>query len=129
MSGLEEQRTLHVVGLPFDIKQREIHNLFLPFAGYQKSILCDTHRGNVPFAFVLFESHATAILAKQALCGFQLDARLSVYMKIEFAMRNMEKTQTGEEEELLIFQMTDENLHRLENSYPLCEQKNPRDEY
>lgn len=58
----EEVRTLYLSGFPFDVKQREVHNLLRFFPGYEE---CTFKTSGV--AFALFSDSVKAAAAMQAL--------------------------------------------------------------
>jgi RNA recognition motif-containing protein len=63
----EEVKTLFVSGLPDDIKEREIHNLFRIYDGYETCQLKYSGRGFQIVAFAVFTDQASALKAKEAL--------------------------------------------------------------
>jgi len=82
----EEIRTLHVSGLPLDVKEREVHNLFRFFPGYQGcTVKLATHSCA---AFVAFATRAQALVAKEALNGIRFDLNFPYPLKIEEARQN-----------------------------------------
>jgi hypothetical protein len=61
----EEIRTLYVVGLPDDIKERELRNLFRFYPAYLGCMLSEKKgKYGGTLAFALFESRAAALEAK-----------------------------------------------------------------
>jgi len=58
----EELRTLYISGFPFDLKQREVHNLLRFFPGYEECTFKTTG-----VAFALFSDGTNATAALQAL--------------------------------------------------------------
>lgn len=82
-------RTLFVRGFPWDIKPREIFNLFRPYPGFQNSSLTFSgESAKVPVAFVVFSSHDKAIAAMNHLQGIQFDPDLHNRLRIELAKSN-----------------------------------------
>jgi RNA recognition motif-containing protein len=67
MAAEEEVKTLFVSGLPDDIKEREIHNLFRTYDGYETCQLKYSGRGFQIVAFAVFTDQASALKAKEAL--------------------------------------------------------------
>lgn len=86
--GVEEVRTLFISGLPNDIKEREIYNLFRTHAGYESCQLKYTGRGYQIVAFAVFTDQAAALAAKEALNGHKLDPELGSTLHIELARAN-----------------------------------------
>jgi hypothetical protein len=77
---------LHVSGLPLDVKEREVHNLFRFFPGYQGcTVKLATHSCA---AFVAFATRAQALVAKEALNGIRFDLNFPYPLKIEEARQN-----------------------------------------
>lgn len=64
-SSSEEIRTLYVVGLPDDIRERELRNLFRFYPAYRGCMLSEKKgKYGGTLAFALFASKASAIEAK-----------------------------------------------------------------
>ncbi|CAK9256489.1 unnamed protein product, partial [Sphagnum jensenii] len=88
----EEVKTLFVSGLPDDIKEREIHNLFRIYDGYEtcqlkysgRMVLCR----HFIVAFAVFTDQASALKAKEALNGFTFDPQSGSTLHIELARAN-----------------------------------------
>jgi hypothetical protein len=65
---MEEIRTLCIVGLPEDVQERELRNLFRFYPAYRGCILSEKKgRFGGNLAFALFESQAAAIEAKAGM--------------------------------------------------------------
>ncbi|KAH7298287.1 hypothetical protein KP509_25G035600 [Ceratopteris richardii] len=86
--GEEEVRTLFISGLPNDIKEREIYNLFRTYPGYEACQLKYTGRGYQIVAFAVFSSQAAALAAKTGLNGHKFDPDLGASLHIELAKSN-----------------------------------------
>eukprot|EP00249_Psilotum_nudum_P013126 c24166_g1_i1 orf=210-596(+) len=84
----EEVRTLFISGLPDDVKEREIYNLFQTFPGYEFCQLKYTGRGYQIVAFVVFSDQASALAAKEAVNGLKFDPQSSATLNIELARAN-----------------------------------------
>ncbi|KAH9553264.1 hypothetical protein CY35_09G109900 [Sphagnum magellanicum] len=84
----EEVKTLFVSGLPDDIKEREIHNLFRIYDGYETCQLKYSGRGFQIVAFAVFTDQASALKAKEALNGFTFDPQSGSTLHIELARAN-----------------------------------------
>eukprot|EP00250_Pteridium_aquilinum_P009057 c18412_g1_i1 orf=626-1456(-) len=87
-AGDEEVKTLFISGLPNDIKEREIYNLFRTHPGYESCQLKYTGRGYQIVAFAVFTDQATALAAKAALNGHKIDPELGSTLHIELAKSN-----------------------------------------
>ncbi|KAH7332431.1 hypothetical protein KP509_20G087000 [Ceratopteris richardii] len=87
-STIEEVRTLFISGLPTDIKEREIYNLFRTYPGYESCQLKYTGRGYQIVAFAVFTSQAAALAAKAGLNGHKIDPDLGTPLHIELAKSN-----------------------------------------
>jgi len=80
-------RTLFLSGLPDDVKEREIHNLFRLVPGYEGCKLSTTgSRG--PLAFVTFTDRNSALLGRSYFHGIKFDPDLATTLRIEFAKSN-----------------------------------------
>lgn len=86
--SLLEVRTLFISGLPDDIKEREIYNLFRTHRGYESCQLKYTGRGYQIVAFAVFTDQATALAAKESLNGLKYDPASSTTLHIELARAN-----------------------------------------
>eukprot|EP00899_Mesostigma_viride_P003908 jgi/Mesvir1/13518/Mv26025-RA.1 len=85
----EELRTLFVSGLPVDVKDREIYNLFRHYAGYVDSQIKMSSKSPTPVAFAVFENQAAALAAKQALNGSKFDPDIPhIELRLELAKSN-----------------------------------------
>lgn len=91
-------RTLFVSGLPDDIKEREIYNLFRTYRGYESCQLKYTGRGYQIIAFVVFDDQASALVAKDALNGLKFDPASSSTLHIELARANSRAKRTRGED-------------------------------
>lgn len=66
--GGDEIRTLYVVGLPDDVRERELRNLFRFYPAYRGSMLSEKKgKYGGTLAFALFESKAAALEAKAGM--------------------------------------------------------------
>ncbi|KAG0611319.1 hypothetical protein M758_7G132000 [Ceratodon purpureus] len=86
--GEEEVKTLFLSGLPDDIKEREIYNLFRNFDGYESCQLKYSGRGYQIVAFAVFTDQATALKAKEELNGLKFDPQTGAVLHIELARAN-----------------------------------------
>ncbi|KAJ7544064.1 hypothetical protein O6H91_09G063300 [Diphasiastrum complanatum] len=86
--GESDVKTLFLAGLPDDVKEREIYNLFRPHSGYQSCQLKYTGRGSQIVAFVCFSDHASAVAAKEALNGHKFDPQTGETLHVELARAN-----------------------------------------
>ncbi|MCO5561697.1 hypothetical protein L7F22_015320 [Adiantum nelumboides] len=84
----EEVRTLFISGLPNDIKEREIYNLFRTYPGYESCQLKYTGRGYQIVAFAVFNDQVSALAAKAGLNGHKIDPDLGATLNIELAKSN-----------------------------------------
>ncbi|KAJ7297434.1 hypothetical protein O6H91_Y384400 [Diphasiastrum complanatum] len=84
-SSEADVKTLFLAGLPDDVKEREIYNLFRPHSGYQSCQLKYTGRGCQLVAFVVFSDHASAVAAKEALNGHTFDPQTGETLHVELA--------------------------------------------
>ncbi|XP_024385639.1 cell wall integrity protein scw1 isoform X1 [Physcomitrium patens] len=84
----EEVKTLFLSGLPDDIKEREIYNLFRNFEGYESCQLKFSGRGFQIVAFAVFTDQATALKAKEELNGLKFDPQTGAVLHIELARAN-----------------------------------------
>jgi len=82
-----EVRTLFISGLPDDVKEREIHNLFRLVPGYEGCKLTAT--GNIgPVAFASFTDRNSALIGQAYLHGIKFDPENPITLRIEFAKTN-----------------------------------------
>eukprot|EP01121_Diplochlamys_sp_Union-15-3_P007248 TRINITY_DN1826_c0_g1_i3.p1 TRINITY_DN1826_c0_g1~~TRINITY_DN1826_c0_g1_i3.p1 ORF type:complete len:233 (-),score=44.46 TRINITY_DN1826_c0_g1_i3:4-702(-) len=86
MEPEEEIRTLFLSGLPMDVKEREIHNLFRFFPGYEGCVMQYTN--NQVVAFARWTDKPSALAARDYLQGLRFDPESSVTMRIELAKSN-----------------------------------------
>jgi len=87
-NNTEEIRTLFISGLPSDVKEREIHNLFRLFVGYQGCILKYNTAGKQPVAFSSWDDKASALKVREVLQGLQFDLNSPTKLRIELAKSN-----------------------------------------
>jgi len=80
-------KTLFVRGLPNDIREREIHNLFRFFFGYEGCIL-NENPSKQPVAFVSFTEREFASRAMQYLRDVRFDLTSTQTLHIDFAKSN-----------------------------------------
>merc|ERR1711981_618510 len=82
--------TLHITGLPGDLRQRELFNLFRHTGGYQFCNIRSTVNGIS--AFATFDAHENAVAAMNKYNGEMFDPdNESCRMKIELAKQNSRK--------------------------------------
>ncbi|RDX78255.1 RNA-binding protein with multiple splicing 2, partial [Mucuna pruriens] len=98
-SSTHEVRTLFVAGLPEDVKPREIYNLFREFPGYESSHLRSPTNSSQPFAFAVFASQQTAIMARHALNGMVFDLEKGSTLYIDLAKSNSRSKRTRIDDE------------------------------
>merc|ERR1711865_933951 len=84
--------TLHITGLPPDVKTREIFSLFRSVRGYEFCNLRSTASGVSAFATFLNSECAGAALAQ--FDGQVFDPDTGVKLKLEFAKSNSRKRTT-----------------------------------
>jgi len=84
--GGDEVRTLFISGLPDDVKEREIHNLFRLVPGYEGCKLTSVNRG--PVAFASFTDRNSASVGQSYLDGIKFDPNYPTTLRIEFAKSN-----------------------------------------
>uniref|UniRef100_A0A6B2LB13 RRM domain-containing protein n=1 Tax=Arcella intermedia TaxID=1963864 RepID=A0A6B2LB13_9EUKA len=77
---------MFVSGLPGDVREREIHNLFRFFFGYEGCIL--NEKAKQPVAFVCFAEREFAIIALRYLHDIRMDLNSPQKLRIEFAKSN-----------------------------------------
>lgn len=82
-----EIRTLFVSGLPYDIRDREIYNLFRHYAGFEHYNL-RMMDGKMPVVFASFETQQAALSARDQLQGLQFDLDSPFLLKVELAKQN-----------------------------------------
>ncbi|XP_027361277.1 U1 small nuclear ribonucleoprotein A isoform X2 [Abrus precatorius] len=98
-SSTNEVRTLFVAGLPEDVKPREIYNLFREFPGYESSHLRSPTNSSQPFAFAVFSSQQSAIMAMHALNGMVFDLEKASTLYIDLAKSNSRSKRTRIDDE------------------------------
>ncbi|XP_028243837.1 U1 small nuclear ribonucleoprotein A-like isoform X1 [Glycine soja] len=98
-SSTHEVRTLFVAGLPEDVKPREIYNLFREFPDYESSHLRSPSNSSQPFAFAVFASQQSAIMAKHALNGLVFDLEKGSTLYIDLAKSNSRSKRTRIDDE------------------------------
>ncbi|CAM6084672.1 unnamed protein product [Calypogeia fissa] len=100
MAGLhdEEVKTLFLSGLPDDIKEREIYNLFRTHKGYESCQLKYSGRGYQIVAFAVFTDQGSALAAKEALNGLKFDPQTGATLHIELARANSRTKRSRSEE-------------------------------
>jgi len=82
-----EVHTLFISGLPEDVKEREIHNLFRLVPGYEGCKLTTSgNRG--PVAFASFVDRNSALIGQSYLHGIKFDPEHPTTLRIEFAKSN-----------------------------------------
>jgi RNA recognition motif-containing protein len=84
----EEIKTLFVSGFPTDVHEREIHNLFRFFSGYEGCILNLETPQKQPVAFVSFAERDSAVRAMRYLQGARFDLTSPQTLRIDFAKSN-----------------------------------------
>ncbi|KAE8720883.1 hypothetical protein F3Y22_tig00018040pilonHSYRG00005 [Hibiscus syriacus] len=86
-SHLEEVRTIFIMGLPVDVKERELQNLLRWLPGFEDSHL--RYKGEKPKGFALFSNAEFAVAAKDALQKMVFDSKLKSLLHIEMARKNL----------------------------------------
>ncbi|KAH7279264.1 hypothetical protein KP509_37G012600 [Ceratopteris richardii] len=84
----DDVRTLFISGLPDDVKEREIYNLFRGQRGYESCQLKYTGRGYQVVAFAVFVDQQSALAAKDALNETKFDPEVPTTLHIELARAN-----------------------------------------
>ncbi|OAE29837.1 hypothetical protein AXG93_1508s1080 [Marchantia polymorpha subsp. ruderalis] len=107
-AGDEEVKTLFLSGLPDDIKEREIYNLFRIHKGYESCQLKYSGRGYQIVAFAVFTDQQSALAAKEALNGLKFDPQTGATLHIELARANSRTKRSRSE---------DSGLGALEKKY------------
>ena len=77
----EDQVTLYLTGLPPDVTEREVYLLFVTIPGFKHGMLKFSTEGKGPMAFITFDNHENAEIARQATDGLVFD--LSVQRKLK----------------------------------------------
>jgi len=81
-----EIRTVFVSGLPEDVKEREIHNLFRLVPGYEGCKMAMMNQRHI--SFVSFLTREAAANAIQQLNGIKFDPDIDFTLRLEFARAN-----------------------------------------
>jgi RNA recognition motif-containing protein len=82
----DEIRTVFLSGLPEDVKEREIHNLFRFVPGYEGCKM--TIMNQRPVSFASFQTREFAASAIQQLNGITFDPNVEQTLRVEFARAN-----------------------------------------
>jgi len=85
-SDNEPIRTVFITGLPEDVKEREIHNLFRLVPGYEGCRM--TIMNQRPVSFASFTTREYAANAIQQLHGIKFDPDCDFILRMEFARAN-----------------------------------------
>ncbi|KAE8699498.1 hypothetical protein F3Y22_tig00110577pilonHSYRG00033 [Hibiscus syriacus] len=80
-------RTIFIMGLPEDVKERELQNLLRWLPGFEASQV--SYKGEKPKGFALFSNAEFAVAAKDALQKMVFDAKLKSFLHIEMASKNL----------------------------------------
>jgi RNA recognition motif-containing protein len=104
----EPIRTLFISGLPPDVKEREVHNLFRPFPGYSGSSIKPGPKQSMAFSW--FIDQASANVAKDALNSIHFDPASSLTLHIEFAKHNSKIKGSNPSVEFFSQEQTDKRL-------------------
>ncbi|KAE8663904.1 hypothetical protein F3Y22_tig00112864pilonHSYRG00154 [Hibiscus syriacus] len=75
------------MGLPVDVKERELQNLLRWLPGFEDSHL--SYKGEKPKGFALFSNAEFAVAAKDALQKMVFDSKLKSLLHIEMARKNL----------------------------------------
>ncbi|XP_039030088.1 RNA-binding protein with multiple splicing 2-like [Hibiscus syriacus] len=86
-SNRDEVRTIFIMGLPEDVKERELQNLLRWLPGYEDSQL--NFKGEKPKGFALFSNENFEVAAKDVLQKMVFDAKLKSLLHIEMARKNL----------------------------------------
>eukprot|EP01126_Amoeba_proteus_P017386 TRINITY_DN1835_c0_g1_i7.p2 TRINITY_DN1835_c0_g1~~TRINITY_DN1835_c0_g1_i7.p2 ORF type:complete len:132 (-),score=14.52 TRINITY_DN1835_c0_g1_i7:578-973(-) len=97
----EEVRTLFISGLPEDVKEREIHNLFRLCRGYEGCKL--TLSQGKPVAFASFADRNAAITAQTSLHNIKFDPSFHQTLRIEMAKSNSKTKRLLDERVWMVF--------------------------
>ncbi|KAE8667833.1 hypothetical protein F3Y22_tig00112368pilonHSYRG00005 [Hibiscus syriacus] len=87
LSHRDEVRTIFIMGLPEDVKERELQNFLRWLPGFEDSHL--SFKGDKPKGFALFSTVKFAVAAKDALQKIVFDAKLKSFLHIEMARKNL----------------------------------------
>ncbi|KAE8731840.1 Small nuclear ribonucleoprotein family protein [Hibiscus syriacus] len=83
----DEVRTIFIMGLPEDIKERELQNFLRWLPGFKDSHL--SFKGDKPKGFALFSTVNFAVAAKDVLQKMVFDVKLRSLLHIEMARKNL----------------------------------------
>ncbi|KAE8669714.1 26S proteasome non-ATPase regulatory subunit 2-like protein B [Hibiscus syriacus] len=83
----DEVRTIFIMGLPEDVKERELQNLLRWLPGFEASQV--NYKGGKPMGFALFSNAKFAFAAKDALQETVFDAKSKSLLHIEMAKKNL----------------------------------------
>ncbi|KAE8712470.1 White-brown complex protein 11 [Hibiscus syriacus] len=78
---------IFIMGLPVDVKEREMQNLLRWLPGFEDSHL--SYKGEKPKGFALFSNAEFAVAAKDALQKMVFDSKLKSLLHIEMARKNL----------------------------------------
>ncbi|XP_039057957.1 uncharacterized protein LOC120201412 [Hibiscus syriacus] len=83
----DEVRTILIMGLPEDVKERELQNLLRWLPGFEASQV--SFKGEKPKGFALFSNADFVVAAKDALQKMVFDDKLKSLLHIEMARKNL----------------------------------------
>ncbi|XP_039025773.1 RNA-binding protein with multiple splicing 2-like [Hibiscus syriacus] len=83
----DEVRTIFIMGLPKDVKERELQNLLRWLPGFEASQV--SFKGEKPKGFALFSNADFVVAAKDALQKMVFDDKLKSLFHIEMARKNL----------------------------------------
>ncbi|XP_039055441.1 RNA-binding protein with multiple splicing-like [Hibiscus syriacus] len=87
ISHRDEVRTIFIMGLPEDVKERELQNFLRWLPGFEDSHL--SFKRDKPKGFALLSTVKFAVAAKDALQKIVFDAKLKSFLHIEMARKNL----------------------------------------
>ncbi|XP_038992955.1 uncharacterized protein LOC120116571 [Hibiscus syriacus] len=83
----DEVRTIFIMGMPEDVKERELQNLLRWLPGFEASQV--SYKGEKPKGFALFSNAEFAVAAMDALQKIVFDAKLKSLLHIEMTRKNL----------------------------------------
>jgi len=87
-SDTEVVKTLHITGLPMDVKHRELHNLLRFLNGFESAVVA-AKPGSYSYGFAVFKDQPTALEARDKIQGLIFDEDApAVPLQVELAKAN-----------------------------------------
>lgn len=81
-----EITTLYIIGMPADVRYREVYNFLRFFLGFERVTV--SQKRHLPSVFATFDSRDNAMSALTQLNGLQFDPDLDMKLKVELAKSN-----------------------------------------